>query len=143
MKIIEGGPASRNTGLRSSTIGSLQSTLNPLWALTSPKQSNSSEGKREQLSPLLCSSSTNDEEKLEIEIIRGEVVIKEARIESRSSPLAMVSSPISPYMPFIKTLNIPLPIFRRDRKNTERVLSKGVILDLRFNAGGVLPRQLL
>jgi carboxyl-terminal processing protease len=85
---------------------------------------------------------TKEEEKLEIEIIRGEVVLKESRMETSKHPfgdgyigiLRLFSFYQDSTSSSAKDLTIAIEEFKKEGK------LKGVILDLRNNAGGVLTQ---
>jgi carboxyl-terminal processing protease len=83
-----------------------------------------------------------EEEKLEIEIIRGEVVLKESRLESSKHPFGDGCIGILHLFSFYqdstsssaKDLTKAIEELKKDTK------LKGIILDLRNNAGGVLTQ---
>lgn len=142
MKIIEGGPASRNTGLKpNDRIIAINSEPVVGFEITEAVDLiRGEEGTAVSLTVLR--PLPNGEEKLEIEITRGEVVIKEARIESRTLPFG--DGVIA---------HLALHAFYQDPQHCsstdllEEIVKiqkehpiKGIILDLRFNAGGVLPQ---
>ncbi|MBX9923083.1 MAG: S41 family peptidase [Rhabdochlamydiaceae bacterium] len=85
---------------------------------------------------------TKEEEKLEIEIIRGEVVLKESRLETSKHPFGDGCIGILHLFSFYqdstsssaKDLAQAINELKKDNK------LKGIILDLRNNAGGVLTQ---
>ena len=86
--------------------------------------------------------SANGEEKLEIEIIRGEVVIKEARIESKLIPFGEgVIAHIALHAFYQDPQHCSsADLYEEIHKIQKTHPIKGIILDLRSNAGGVLPQ---
>lgn len=142
VKIIDGGPASRGTGLKvNDRIIAINSE--PVVGLDITEAVDLIRGE-EGTTVLLTvlRESENGEEKHQIEIIRGEVVIQEARIESKTLPFG--DGVIA---------HIALHAFYQDPQHSssadlyEEICKiqkthtiKGIILDLRFNAGGVLPQ---
>lgn len=142
MKIIEGGPASRATGLK---VNDRIIAINdePVVGLDITKTVElirGEEGTSVFLTVLRPSS--EGEEKLTIEIIRGEVVIQEARIESKTLPfgdgviahIALHSFYQDPQ--HCSSADLYEEISKLQKDNT----IKGIILDLRLNTGGVLPQ---
>lgn len=142
VKIIEGGPATRGTGLKVNdrVIAINSEPVVGLEITEAVELIRGEEGTPIHLTVLR--PGPEGEEKHEIEIIRGEVVIKEARIESK----------ILPYGDGV-IAHIALHAFYQDpqhssasdlyeeiRKIQEKNTLKGVILDLRYNSGGVLPQ---
>ena len=89
VKIIEGGPASRNTGLKvNDRIIAINSE--PVVGLEITEAVELIRGEEGSIVTLtVLREELESEEKIDIEIIRGEVVIQEARIESKMIPLAM------------------------------------------------------
>lgn len=142
MKIIEGGPASRNTGLKvNDRIIAINSE--PVVGLEITEAVDLIRGEAGTIVLLtVLRPSANGEEKVEIEITRGEVVIKEARIESKIVPfgdgviahLALHAFYQDPQH------NSSADLFEEIRKIQNENSIKGIILDLRFNAGGILPQ---
>lgn len=82
------------------------------------------------------------EEKLDIEIVRGEVVLKETRLESYYEPygdgIIAVLHLFSFYQDSKSSSAADLAAAIEELKKEHKV--KGVILDLRNNAGGLLPQ---
>jgi carboxyl-terminal processing protease len=82
------------------------------------------------------------EDKLEIEIVRGEVVLKETRLETSFEPFGDGSIGILHLFSFYQdnksssTSDLANAIAELKKKNN----LKGIILDLRNNAGGLLPQ---
>jgi carboxyl-terminal processing protease len=143
VKIIEGGPASRNTGLKvNDRIIAINSE--PVVGLEITEAVDlirGEEGTSVSLA-VLRSNGEGDEEKVEIEITRGEVVIKEARIESTTIPfgdgviahLALHAFYQDPQHSSSGDLSEEINKIQKEHS------IKGIVLDLRFNAGGVLPQ---
>ena len=81
-------------------------------------------------------------EKLDISIIRGEVILKESRIESSYEPygdgaiayIKLFSFYQDEHYSSAGDIDKALETLRKDH------LLKGVILDLRYNSGGILPQ---
>ncbi|MFI5334295.1 MAG: S41 family peptidase [Chlamydiales bacterium] len=82
------------------------------------------------------------EEKLEIDIVRGEVVLKESRLETSYEPygdgVIGIVHLFSFYQDAHSSSTLDLQKAIEDLKKEHRL--KGVILDLRSNAGGLLPQ---
>lgn len=86
--------------------------------------------------------SAEGEEKLEIEIIRGEVVIKEARIESKLIPFGEgVIAHITLHAFYQDPQHCSSADLYEEIHKIQKAHSlKGIVLDVRSNAGGVLPQ---
>lgn len=139
VKIIEGGPASRATGLKVNDriIAINQEPVVGLEITEAVELIRGEEG-----TPVLLTVLRDGEEKLEIEIIRGEVVIKEARIESSTIPFGDgVIAHISLHAFYQDPLHSSAgDLYEEIAKIRSDHTIKGIILDLRLNSGGVLPQ---
>ncbi len=139
VKIIEGGPASRATGLK---VNDKIIAINrePVVGLEITEAVELIRG--EEGTPVLLTVLRDEEEKLEIEIIRGEVVIKEARIESSIIPFGDgVIAHISLHAFYQDPLHSSAAdLYEEIAKIRSEHAIKGIILDLRLNSGGVLPQ---
>jgi len=142
VKIIEGGPASRNTGLKvNDRIIAINAEPVVGLDITEAVELIRGEEGSTVILTVLRESSAN-EEKLDIEIIRGEVVIQEARIESKIIPFGDgVIAHIALHAFYQDPLHCSsADLYEEIRKIQKENTLKGIILDLRFNAGGVLPQ---
>lgn len=87
-------------------------------------------------------SESSPEEKLEVEIIRGEVVLKESRLESSYHPIGDGCIGIFHLFSFYQDSNSSsasdLANAINELKKTQNL--KGIILDLRNDAGGILTQ---
>jgi len=142
VKIIEGGPASRNTGLKENDrIIAIDGE--PVVGLEITEAVEHVRGEEGTAVSLTVLRPVGDkEEMLEIEIIRGEVVIKEARIESKSIPFGDgVIAHISLHSFYQDPLHSSaFDLFEEIQKIQKDHTIKGLILDLRSNTGGILPQ---
>ena len=142
MKIIEGGPASHGTGLKiNDRIIAINSE--PVVGLEITEAVELIRGEEGTIVSLTVLRPNPDgEEKLEIEIVRGEVVIKEARIESKIIPFGDgVIAHIALHAFYQDPQHCSsADLYEEIGKIQKEHLLKGIILDLRFNAGGVLPQ---
>jgi carboxyl-terminal processing protease len=142
VKIIEGGPASRNTGLKANDR-IIAINGEPVVGLEITEAVELIRGEEGSLVTMtVLRPNPEKEEKLEITIIRGEVVIKEARIESKVVPFG---DGVIAHITLHSFYQDPLrssasDIFEEINKIHNEHLLKGVILDLRLNAGGILPQ---
>lgn len=142
VKIIEGGPASRSSDLKASDriIAVNGEPVVGLSITDAVERIRGEEGSKVLLTVLRPSS--EEEMKVEIEIERGEVIIHEARLSSKTYPFA--DGVIA---------HITLHAFYQDpeQSSTRDLLSEikkierdnkllGIILDLRTNTGGILPQ---
>jgi carboxyl-terminal processing protease len=142
VKIIEGGPASRGTGLKVNdrVIAINSEPVVGLDITEAVELIRGEEGTTVFLTVLR--NGAEGEEKREIEIIRGEVVIQEARIESKVIPFGDgVIAHIALHAFYqdpqhCSSADLYEEISKIQKANT----IKGIILDLRINAGGVLPQ---
>ncbi|MCC5831668.1 MAG: PDZ domain-containing protein [Chlamydiales bacterium] len=139
VKIIEGGPASRATGLK---VNDRIIAINhePVVGLEITEAVELIRG--EEGTAVLLTVLRDENEKHEIEIIRGEVVIKEARIESSTIPYGDgVIAHISLHAFYQDPLHSSAAdLYEEIAKIRSDHLIKGIILDLRLNSGGVLPQ---
>lgn len=82
------------------------------------------------------------QEKVQIEIVRGEIVLKESRLETTFEPYGDGIIAICHLFSFYQDQNTSsatdLAAAIEDLKKNHRI--KGIILDLRNNSGGVLPQ---
>jgi carboxyl-terminal processing protease len=142
VKIIEGGPASRNTGLKVNDriIAINAEPVVGLDIVEAVELIRGEEGSTVTLTVLREGSL--EEEKLDIEIIRGEVVIQEARIESKIIPFGDgVIAHIALHAFYQDPQHCSsADLYEEIRKIQKEHTTKGIILDLRYNAGGVLPQ---
>ena len=142
VKIIEGGPASRGTGLK---VNDRIIAINgePVVGLEITEAVELIRGDEGSLVSLtILRPLTESEEKLDITIIRGEVVIKEARIESKVIPFGDgVIAHIALHSFYQDPLHSSASdLFEEIRKIQNEHILRGILLDLRLNAGGVLPQ---
>ncbi|MCH9627311.1 MAG: hypothetical protein S4CHLAM2_09470 [Chlamydiales bacterium] len=139
VKIIEGGPASRAQGLK---VNDRIIAINhePVVGLEITEAVELIRG--EEGTTVLLTVLRDEDEKDEIEIIRGEVVIKEARIESSVVPYGDgVIAHISLHAFYQDPLHSSAAdLYEEISKIRAEHTIKGIILDLRFNSGGVLPQ---
>ena len=142
VKVIEGGPASRNTGLKANDriIAINGESVVGLEITEAVELIRGEEGSLVSLTVLR--SVAEKEEKLEIIIIRGEVVIKEARIESKVIPFG---DGVLAHLALHSFYQDPLhssasDLFEEISKIQNEHILRGIILDLRLNTGGVLPQ---
>lgn len=140
VKMIEGGPACRGGQLK---VGDRIVAIDhkPVVGLDIMETVELIRGE-EGSSVLLTVLRGEEEERNEIEIIRGEVVIKEARITTRNIPFGDgVIAHISLHSFYQDPLHSSAADLHDEimRISKEQNL-KGIILDLRINAGGVLPQ---
>ncbi len=142
VKIIEGGPASRGTGLKANDR-IIAINGEPVVGLEITEAVELIRGEEGSLVSLtVLRPIAESEEKLEITIIRGEVVIKEARIESKVIPfgdgviahIALHSFYQDP------SHSSASDLFEEISKIQNEHIIRGILLDLRLNAGGVLPQ---
>ncbi len=139
VKIIEGGPASWATGLK---VNDRIIAINhePVVGYEITEAVELIRG--EEGTPVLLTVLRDDDEKLEIEIIRGEVVIKEARIESSVIPYGDgVVAHISLHAFYQDPIHSSAADLYEEiaRIRSEHKI-KGLVLDLRLNSGGILPQ---
>ncbi len=142
VKIIEGGPASQNTGLKvGDRIIAIDGEPVVGFEITAAVELiRGEEGTLVNLTVLRPKD--EDEEKLVIPITRGEVVIQEARIESHTYPfgdgviahIALHAFYQDPTHSSCADIYQELAQIKREHK------LKGVVLDLRSNSGGILPQ---
>ncbi len=139
VKIIDGGPAARAEGLK---VNDRIIAINhePVVGLDITDAVDLIRG--EEGTQVLLTILRDNDEKHEIEIMRGEVVIKEARIESSTIPFGDgVIAHISLHAFYQDPLHSSsADLFEEISKIKEKHTIKGIILDLRYNSGGVLPQ---
>lgn len=143
VKIIEGGPASRGTGLK---VNDRIIAINaePVVGLdihAAVDLIRGEEGTTISLT-VLRPAQSGEEEKVEVEILRGEVVIQEARIESKMIPYG---DGVIAHLALHAFYQDPqrcssADLYEEINKIQKEHSIKGLILDLRHNAGGVLPQ---
>lgn len=142
IKIIEGGPASRGTGLKANDR-IIAINGEPVVGLEISEAVELIRGEEGSLVSLtILRPVAESEEKLEITIIRGEVVIKEARIESKVIPFGDgVIAHIALHAFYQDPLHSSASDLSEEiHKMQNEHIVRGIILDLRLNAGGVLPQ---
>lgn len=144
VKIIEGGPASQNKELKENDriIAINDEPVVGMEITDAVELIRGEEGSSVKLTVLRTLPDLIEETKLDIELNRGEVVIKEARLESKTIPYGDgIIAHISLYAFYqdpLHSSSIDLQEeFLRIKKDHK---VKGVILDLRQNSGGVLPQ---
>lgn len=142
MKIIDGGPASCDTGLKVNdrVIAINKEPVVGLEITDAVELIRGEEGTRVNLTVLRQENET--EERLEIPITRGEVVIKEARIESSTIPFG---DGVIAYIALYAFYQDPVhssgaDLYEEIAKIRKSHKIKGMIVDLRMNSGGVLPQ---
>lgn len=139
VKILEGGPASQNTGLmvNDRIIAINEEPIVGLETLEVVELIRGEEG-----SPLFLTVLRGANEKHEIKITRGEVILKEARISSTTIPFGEgVIAHISLHTFYQDPLHSSSSdLYEEISKIRKDSPLKGIILDLRFNSGGVLPQ---
>lgn len=90
----------------------------------------------------LKDSDASKEDKLDVELVRGEIVLKESRLETTYEPYGDGIIAILHLFSFYQDSNSSsasdLAIAIEGLKNDHRI--KGIILDLRNNSGGLLPQ---
>lgn len=139
VKVIEGGPASRAEGLKvNDRIIAIDGE--PVVGLEITEAVQLIRG--EEGTHVMLTVLRDEEEKHDIEITRGEVVIKEARIESSTIPFADgVIAHIALHAFYQDpTHSSASDLYEAIAKIRAEHTIKGIILDLRFNSGGVLPQ---
>lgn len=142
VKLIEGGPASRNTELKmNDTIIAIDGE--PVVGLEITDAVELIRGEEGTIIHLTVLRPLSEgTEKHEIKITRGEVVIKKARIESSITPfgegviahVALHAFYQDPLYSSSADLHEEIKKIRKEHK------IEGIILDLRQNSGGVLPQ---
>ncbi|MFN0065436.1 MAG: S41 family peptidase [Chlamydiales bacterium] len=144
VKIIEGGPAWQEKGLK---VGDRVIAIDrePVvgYEITDAVELiRGEEGTPVLLTILRHNKEKEREEKLDLTITRGEVVIKEARIESHIYPfgdgviahIALHAFYQDPVHSSCADLYEEIAHIRKEHK------LKGIVLDMRTNSGGVLPQ---
>lgn len=143
VKIIEGGPASRDTGLRANdrVIAINGEPVVGLEITEAVELIRGEEGTKVNLT-VLREDGEGKETKHEITIIRGEVVIKDARITSKTIPFGDgVIAHISLHAFYQDPQHSSSADLQQEINRIQKEAPiKGVILDLRSNSGGVLPQ---
>lgn len=146
VRLVEGGPASLNNKLKvgdrivavdhEPVVG--MDIVEAVQLIRGPQGSN-------VVLTVLRESKDGDvskEEKLDVEIVRGEVVLKETRLESYYEPygdgVIAVLHLFSFYQDTKSSSTSDLAAAFEEIKKNHKV--KGVVLDLRNNAGGLLPQ---
>ncbi len=146
MRLLEGGPASLDNKLK---VGDRIIAVDhePVVGLDIIEAVELIRG--QQGSPVLLTilrtsgeESKRQEEKLDIEMVRGEVVLKETRLETRHEPygdgIIAYLHLYSFYQDSTTSSAQDLAVALEDLKENYHL--KGVVLDLRNNAGGLLPQ---
>lgn len=144
VKIIEGGPASQDTGLmeKDRIIAINGEPVVGMEITDAVELIRGDVGTSIFLTVLREKGEDSGEETVEIKIIRGEVVLKEARIQSTLIPygdgnIAHISLHAfyqDPQHSSASDLYEEIQKIRKEHK------IKGMILDMRMNSGGVLPQ---
>lgn len=147
MKIIEGGPASQNKELKvkDRIIAVNQEPVVGLDIMDVVEQIRGEGGTEVVLTVVreeLDEEENLQQKTLDITIIRGEVVLKETRIESDYEPFAdgviayvrLYSFYQDSHSSSAGDLALEIEKLKRDHK------VKGLVLDLRFNSGGLLAQ---
>lgn len=144
VKIIDGGPASRNTGLK---VNDRIIAINgePVVGMEITDTVELIRGDVDTpifLTVLREKGDGGKEEAIEIKIIRGEVVIKEARIQSTLYPygdgvIAHIALHAFYQDPQHSSAS---DLYEEMQKISKENKIKGIVLDLRLNSGGVLPQ---
>ncbi|MCP5469121.1 MAG: PDZ domain-containing protein [Chlamydiales bacterium] len=138
VKIIEGGPASQDTGLK---VGDRVIAIDD-EPVVGYEITDAVELIRGEEGTQVVLTALRDEEVHKIVITRGEVVIQEARIESHTYPygdgvIAHIALHAFYQDPVHSSCSDIYEHLAEIKKN-DRL--KGVVLDLRTNSGGVLPQ---
>jgi carboxyl-terminal processing protease len=144
VKIIEGGPASRDTGLKVNDriIAVNGEPIVGLDIMRAVEWIRGAEGTAVTLT--ILRQGTNGEEKHEINIMRGEVVIQDSRIESHLLPYGngMIAHIALHAFYQDPQHSSSSDLFEEINKIQREHNLKGIILDLRSNAGGLLPQAI-
>lgn len=142
VKIIEGGPASQDTGLKAGDrIIAIDGELVVGYEISAAVEL--IRGEEDTVVNLtVLRPKGEDEEKHLIPITRGEVVIQEARIESHTYPFG---DGVIAYIALHAFYQDPVhsscaDIYEHLAEIKKENTIKGVVLDLRSNSGGVLPQ---
>ncbi|MEZ5315099.1 MAG: S41 family peptidase [Chlamydiales bacterium] len=139
VKLIEGGPAIQGNRLKihDRIIAINSESVVGLEITEAVELIRGEEG-----TPVILTVLRNDQQTLDIEIIRGEVLIKEARIESSKIPFGDgVIAHISLHAFYQDPLHSSAAdIYEEIEKIRSDHKIKGIVLDLRLNSGGVLPQ---
>ncbi len=146
MRLLDGGPAGADNKLKlgDKIIAVDKEPIVGMEISDAVELIRGQQGTPVQLSILrkTGSADSESEEKLEIEIIRGEVVLKETRLETSEFPFGDGHIAILHLFSFYqdsttsssKDLTKAIEDFKKDHN------LKGIILDLRNNSGGVLTQ---
>lgn len=143
MKIIEGGPASKTPLKMNDRIIAINNE--PVVGLeinAAVELIRGEEGTPVIVTVLRPSPDGKEDEKIDIEIIRGEVVIKESRIDSSCIPygdgvIARIGLHAFYQDPLHSSAGDVYEEIAKIRKDHK---IRGIILDLRRNSGGMLPQ---
>jgi carboxyl-terminal processing protease len=142
VKIIEGSPAERSDLEENDRVIAIDGEPVVGMEITDAVELiRGVEGTKVKLT-VLREEKPGQEEKLDIVVVRGEVVIKEARIESKTTPygdgvIAHISLHAfyqDPNRSSAGDLYEEISKIRKDHK------IRGIVLDLRDNSGGILPQ---
>lgn len=144
VKIIEGGPAYRQKGLKvkDRVIAVDGEPVVGMSILEAVELIRGEEGTNVLLTVLRKREEKEEEEKIDINVVRGEVVIEESRIQSSYEPygdgviaeIKLFSFYQDPQSSSSADLLNEILKFKKEHN------LKGIILDLRYNSGGVLSQ---
>lgn len=144
VKIIEGSPASKANALKANDkiIAINDEPIAGIEISQGVDLIRGEEGTSVTLKVLRSATDEYKDELLDVEIIRGEVILKEFRIESDLYPygdgviahIALHSFYYDPFHSSASDLSEEINKIKKDHK------IRGIILDLRKNTGGVLPQ---
>jgi carboxyl-terminal processing protease len=146
VRLLEGGPASADNKLK---VGDRIIAVNnePVVGMEitdAVELIRGPQGSKVQLTILreIQEGNEKQETKLDIEIIRGEIVLKESRLETSYEPfgdgIIVTLHLFSFYQDHTSSSSEDLRKAIKDLQKDHKI--KGIILDLRNNAGGLLPQ---
>ncbi len=144
VRMLEGGPAALSNKLKINDriVSVNQTPVIGMDIVEAVELIRGEKGTKVNLTVLRDSPETKQSERLDIELVRGEVVIEEGRLETHTLPFA---DGVIAHLKLFSFYQDPNTSSAADiAKALEQIKKehplKGVILDLRSNAGGLLPQ---